>query len=1003
MSRSTDRSATGDCPSLPWRALSATTIFGVAALCRSLEPYKRVRTYDAPRSLRRHPSATSTKLTVVSDSSSMDDPIMWGAIPLRWNFGLSSSNKRWGFGSHDICYQSRPLALFFTMGQVLPTHRLAHSPYGGLAQPAVTQAIRLLSKGPFPPDPHLPPPERQHWSLENICVDPFSDLPTAYTTTGMDSHLAPSAYACNSYSWVHIFPEGKIHQAPNKTMRYFKWGVARLILEANECPDIVPIWLEGFDQVMHESRGFPRFLPRVGKDISITFGKKVDSEAVFGDMRRRWREIKAKAESASPETRNLPLGVLSDELLHDEEAVELRKEVTKKVRDLVLEVRRTRGLSDEDPKHGLAETWIEEGPQREGKMKDESWSSPALCPSPGEGAKSSVGKNKTPPAAPTPLRQHPTCFPFLSVIIFSMPKKHHKHSFAKPVSPAHHTLISSGPRNQNERFHASQASSSSASTPSVNDLINHLRRTQVSRSPEDGAGSPTRFVAPRSVHPSLRNLLELPETPPPRPRPEARRVGVTGRRLRRTPGPPPPQSWLLGSHDNDTSDEDLNATNAARVERIIYRLDRLPGTTFPRKSDLLHMVLKTMASQWAWHIEYDGQFLAVLPSHVKILLLSYIAGYARDQPLKGLMHGLKPLFEKFGTDGYESGDAGDIAQDGDSEVSRLDLSSALGRWMTIKQLSRELLLSNESGASPAQGKAKKPVPSSWEEIDDEDELVDENPNMPIPKALSQGLRFQNLRFLSLAHPKPAAANWNSLVDLLSRLSTITHLSLAHWPLPTVTPNAMNTRIRHPTQRSLTFAYGGTDSYTGMENNWAEAAAILRRVSRVTYCLKWLDLEGCGDWIPALTWEGVSPDGEALPSGPEWNGSWRDIEYIRLGPGWLPHVEDSDFAVPQSDASERLPSSPLRSLASSIHAPSPAPSDTPDLPWDVEVERIKYRRAKELEYYRETLRSAKAVQRSVLQLRRSGRGKWVHFSFGLEGLDAGILKKLLGADYRSFVP
>ncbi|GFF90657.1 lysophosphatidylcholine acyltransferase [Aspergillus udagawae] len=924
MSRSTDRSATGDCPSVPWRALSATTIFGVAALCRSflyMCSRPEINGLESFLELLESRQNTSRRtrglLTVSNHISVMDDPTMWGAIPLRWNFGLSSSNKRWGFGSHDICYQSRPLALFFTMGQVLPTHRLAHSPHGGLAQPAVTQAIRLLSKGPFPPDPHLPPPERQHWSIENVCVDPFSELPTAYTTTGMDSHLAPSAYACNSYSWVHIFPEGKIHQAPNKTMRYFKWGVARLILEANECPDVVPIWLEGFDQVMHESRGFPRFLPRVGKEISITFGKKVDSEAVFGDMRRRWREIKAKAESASPESRNLPLGVLSEELLHGEEAVELRKEVTRKVRDLVLEVRRTRGLSDEDPKHGLAETWIQEGPQREGKMKDESW-----------------------------------------------------------------------------------ASSSSTSTPSVNDLINHLRRTQVSRSPEDGAGNPTRFVAPRSVHPSLRNLLELPETPPPRPRPEARRVGVTGRRLRRTPGPPPPQSWLLGSHDADTSDEDLSATNAARVERIIYRLDRLPGTTFPRKSDLLHMVLKTMASQWAWHIEYDGQFLAVLPSHVKILLLSYIAVYARDQPLKGLIHGLKPLFEKFSIDDYESGDAGDTTQDGDSEVSRLDLSSALGRWMTLKQLSHELFLSNKSGASLAQDKAKEPVPSSWEEIDDEeDELTDEKPNMPILKALSQGLRFQNLRFLSLAHPKPAAANWNSLVDLLSRLSTITHLSLAHWPLPTVTPNAMNTRIRHPTQRSLTFAYGGTDSYSGMENNWAEAAAILRRVSRVTYCLKWLDLEGCGDWIPALTWEGVSPDGEALPSGPEWNGSWRDIEYVRLGPGWLPRIDDSEFAVPQSGAAER----PSRSLASSMHAPSPAPSDIPDLPWDVEIERIKYRRAKELEYYRETLRSAKAVQRSVLQLRQSGRGKWVHFSFGLEGLDADTLKKLLATDYRNFVP
>lgn len=303
-----------------------------------------------------------------------------------------------------------------------------------------------------------------------------------------------------------------------------------------------------------------------------------------------------------------------------------------------------------------------------------------------------------------------------------------------------------------------------------------------------------------------------------------------------------------------------------------------------------------------------------------------------------------------------------------------------------------------------QGKAKEPVPSSWEEIDDEEvDTADESPNMPIPKALSQGLRFQNLRFLSLAHPKPAAANWNALVDLLSRLSTITHLSLAHWPLPTVTPNAMSARIRHPAQRSLTFAYGGTDSYSGMENNWAEAAGILRRLSRVTYCLKWLDLEGCGDWIPALTWEGVSPDGEALPSGPEWNGSWRDIEYIRLGPGWLPHVDDSELAVPQSGAAERLPSSPSRSLASSIHAPSPALSETPDLPWDVEVERIKYRRAKELENYRETLRSAKAVQRSILQLRHSGRGKWVHCSFGLEGLNTGILKKLLGADYRNFVP
>ncbi|CEL04829.1 Putative Tafazzin [Aspergillus calidoustus] len=303
----------------------------------------------------------------------MDDPLMWGFLPLKYQFGLSSSNRRWGLASHDICYQTRPLALFFTMGQLLPTHRSAHSQYGGIAQPAVTQAIRLLSKGPFAPEPHLALPERQSWSLQNVCVDPFSDLPTAYTTDGHDSHLAPSAFACNSYSWVHIFPEGKIHQAPSKTMRYFKWGVARLILEASECPDVVPIWLEGFDHVMHESREFPRFLPRPGKEVSVTFGQKVDTDAVFGEYRSRWEKLKVKAEKAAPETRDLPLGALNDELLYGAEAVQLRKEVTKKVRDLVLEVRRSRGLSDEDPKAGLVETWMEEGPKREGKMADESW------------------------------------------------------------------------------------------------------------------------------------------------------------------------------------------------------------------------------------------------------------------------------------------------------------------------------------------------------------------------------------------------------------------------------------------------------------------------------------------------------------------------------------------------------------------------------------------------------------------------------------------------------
>ena len=77
-------------------------------------------------------------------------------------------------------------------------------------------------------------------------------------------------------------------------------------------------------------------------------------------------------EELGPQNRN-ELGVLGHKLMYGEEAVELRKECTRRVREAVLEVRRLRGLTDEDPKCGLVETWENEGYKREGRMKDGTW------------------------------------------------------------------------------------------------------------------------------------------------------------------------------------------------------------------------------------------------------------------------------------------------------------------------------------------------------------------------------------------------------------------------------------------------------------------------------------------------------------------------------------------------------------------------------------------------------------------------------------------------------
>lgn len=243
----------------------------------------------------------------------------------------------------------------------------------------MTEAIRLLSSPPATlSEPKSLPPS--HVLLE----DPFSSPSCFYTTDGHDSFPAPSAYLRNRHAWIHIFPEGRVHQHPHRSMRYFHWGVARLILEADVCPDIVPMWIEGTDAVLPEERSTPRWAPRPGKNVGIWIGDCVSGaeqergrgKRVFGEMRDRWRALVEQERHWDPASQKVTgsegiLGIIKDEELRSgSEAVKLRMECAMEVRKLVLEVRRRRGLPDEDPKAGWADTWQEEGGRREGNMKD---------------------------------------------------------------------------------------------------------------------------------------------------------------------------------------------------------------------------------------------------------------------------------------------------------------------------------------------------------------------------------------------------------------------------------------------------------------------------------------------------------------------------------------------------------------------------------------------------------------------------------------------------------
>lgn len=88
-------------------------------------------------------------------------------------------------------FTSAPMGHFFSLGQVIETVR-----GGGIYQDAVDTAIDRLKHG----------------------------------------------------AWVNIYPEGRVNQEksnPAGGMRRFKWGVGRIVMDAEEMPEIIPIWISG--------------------------------------------------------------------------------------------------------------------------------------------------------------------------------------------------------------------------------------------------------------------------------------------------------------------------------------------------------------------------------------------------------------------------------------------------------------------------------------------------------------------------------------------------------------------------------------------------------------------------------------------------------------------------------------------------------------------------------------------------------------------------------------
>jgi len=302
-------------------------------------------------------------------------------------------------------------------------------------------------------------------------------------------------------------------------------------------------------------------------------------------------------------------------------------------------------------------------------------------------------------------------------------------------------------------------------------------------------------------------------------------------------------------------------------------LGTLPGLRLPTELSLLHLAFKALANNWESFEEHDLSYLATLPIRHKEAILSYIAFY-NPQGLD--YNSIDLLFHD---------DTGMADATGSEGLTHLDLASCLGHGINATELKKIFSKAPRDKFGALAGSEAADVPESWD---------NQSANLSAPITSP---RFPALTHLSLAYP--ASPSWRHLLALTPHLATITHLSLAYWPTPTLTPNSM-TAYRETPRGNVD--YGASNIYSvSVDRDLSEASSVLRRLSKATYCLKWLDITGCRDWVVALEPRSKKMEAQGdenidssdVHIGPDFVGAWRGLETVIAGHDWLPRCLEKE--------------------------------------------------------------------------------------------------------------
>ncbi|KAJ2633414.1 Lyso-phosphatidylcholine acyltransferase [Coemansia sp. RSA 1290] len=234
-----------------WRPLSAAVVGTTTALMSGIIKlgFRKVTVENLHKltDVLESPDRSRPLLTVANHESTLDDPLIWGIMPahLRWQ----PETTRWTLGARELLYKNPVLNAFFALGQTIPTVRGE-----GIWQLAVEIGLRKLDEG----------------------------------------------------RWVHVFPEGRVNQEAQ--LLRFKWGVSRMIMEAERTPIVVPMAFRGMKEIMPLGQKVP--LPRPSpftSELRVRFGDSID----FGPLVLGWRRARSSlsAEDAAELDRQVRISI----------------------------------------------------------------------------------------------------------------------------------------------------------------------------------------------------------------------------------------------------------------------------------------------------------------------------------------------------------------------------------------------------------------------------------------------------------------------------------------------------------------------------------------------------------------------------------------------------------------------------------------------------------------------------------------------------------------------